>query len=90
MCSYDPDTMDWASSYIFSNNPAFLEQLGHDTRELGIEPGHEIFDGSVTGNMDYYVKKDVSKGPIRYRFMLGMMGGMRSDADPLAFLLPKM
>lgn len=63
MCSYDPGTMNWANSYIFSNSPAFLEQLGHDTQELGIKPECEIFDGGMMGNVDYYVKKGVLKGP---------------------------
>ena len=90
MCSYDPGTMNWANSYIFSNSPAFLEQLGHDTQELGIKPECEIFDGGMMGNVDYYVKKGVLKGPIHYQFVLGVAGGMRGNADSLAFLLPKM
>ena len=90
MCSYDPGTMNWANRYIFSNSPAFLEQLGHDTQELGIKPECEIFDGGMMGNVDYYVKKGVLKGPIHYQFVLGVAGGMRGNADSLAFLLPKM
>lgn len=57
MCSYDPGTMNWANSYIFSNSPAFLEQLGHDTQELGIKPECEIFDGGMMGNVDYYRRR---------------------------------
>lgn len=36
------------------------------------------------------MKKGVLKGPIHYQFVLGVAGGMRGNADSLAFLLPKM
>lgn len=45
---------------------------------------------AMMGNVDYYVKKGVLKGPIHYQFVLGVAGGMRGNADSLAFLLPKM
>lgn len=57
MCSYDPGTMNWANSYVFTNTPTFLEQLGYEVQELGIKPECEIFDGGMMGNVDYYVKK---------------------------------
>ena len=90
MCSYDPGTMNWANSYVFTNTPTFLEQLGYEVQELGIKPECEIFDGGMMGNVDYYVKKGVLKEPIHYQFVLGVAGGMRGNADSLAFLLPKM
>ena len=69
MCSYDPGTMNWANSYVFTNTPTFLEQLGYEVQELGIKPECEIFDGGMMGNVDYYVKKGVFEGahplPIR-------------------------
>lgn len=63
MCSYDPGTMNWANSYVFTNTPTFLEQLGYEVQELGIKPECEIFDGGMMGNVDYYVKKGVLKEP---------------------------
>lgn len=90
MCSYDPGTLNWANSYIFSNSPKFLEQLGHDVQELGIKPEVEIFDAGMMGNVDYYVKKGVLPTPIHYQFVLGVSGGMKGNIDTLAFLLPKM
>ena len=90
MCSYDPLSMNWANSYIFSNSPSFLEQLGHDTQELEIKPECEIFNGGDMGNVDYYLKKGVLKGPIHYQFVLGVTGGMPGDAATLSYLLPRM
>lgn len=90
MCSYDPLSMNWANSYIFTNSPAFLEQLGHDVQELGIKPECEIFNGGDMGNVDYYLKKGALKGPIHYQFVLGVSGGMPGDAATLGYLLPRM
>ena len=89
MCSYDPGTMNWANSYIFSNSPAFLEQLGHDTQELGIKPECEIFDGGMMGNVDYYVKKGVLKGPIHYQFVLGVAEACGETRTPWPSCCPK-
>ena len=90
MCSYDPLSMNWANSYIFSNSPSFLEQLGHDTQALEIKPECEIFNGGDMGNVDYYLKKGVLKGPVHYQFVLGVTGGMPGDAATLSYLLPRM
>ena len=90
MCSYDPLSMNWANSYIFSNSPAFLEQLGHETQDLWIKPECEIFNGGDMGNVDYYLKKGVLKGPVHYQFVLGVTGGMPGDMSTLSYLLPRM
>ena len=90
MCSYDPLSMNWANSYIFTNSPAFLEKLGHETQELNIKPECEIFNGGDMGNVDYYLKKGVLKAPVHYQFVLGVTGGMPGDVSTLAYLLPRM
>lgn len=90
MCSYDPLTMNWANSYIFSNSPAFLEQLGYDVQELNIKPECEIFNGGDIGNVAYYVKKGVLKAPIHYQLVLGVSGGMPGDAETIAYLHSRM
>lgn len=90
MCSYDPLSMNWANSYIFTNSPAFLDKLGHEVQELGIKPECEIFNGGDMGNVDYYLKKGVLKAPVHYQFVLGVTGGMPGDASSLAYLLPRM
>lgn len=89
MCSYDPGTMNWANSYVFSNTPQFLEKLGKETIELGIKPECEVFDGGMLGNIEYYVKKGVLQTPVHYQFVLGVSGGMPGNMDSLNFLLPK-
>lgn len=90
MCSYDPGSMNWANSYIFSNSPAFLERLGTLCQEEAIKPECEVFDGGMMGNIQYYLKKGFLTAPIHYQFVLGVSGGMPGNADSLAYLLPKM
>ncbi len=90
MCSYDPLSMNWANSYIFSNSPQFLEQLGKDTQELGIKPECEIFNGGDIGNVDYYVKKGFLATPVHYQFVLGVSGGMPGDVHTLSYMLPRL
>lgn len=90
MCSYDPGTMNWANSYVFSNTPQFLERLGTLTQELDIKPEIEIFDAGMLGNAKYYIKKGFLKPPCHFQFVLGVAGGMPGDIDSLAHLLPKL
>ncbi len=90
MCSYDPLSMNWANSYIFTNSPQFLEKLGLETQELGIKPECEIFNGGDMANVDYYVKKGILKAPVHYQFMLGVTGGMPGTAEAFSYLVPKM
>ena len=90
MCSYDPGSMNWANSYIFSNSPAFLEKLGTLCQEQAIKPECEVFDGGMMGNIAYYMKKGFLCTPIHYQFVLGVSGGMPGNTDSLAYLLPKM
>ncbi len=89
MCSYDPLSMNWANSYIFSNHPTFLTQLGKDVQELNIKPECEIFNGGDIGNVDHFVKKGVLQEPLHYQFVLGVPGGMPGDAATLAYMLPR-
>lgn len=63
ICSFDAGSMNWANSYIFDNDPRFLEQLGALTQELDIKPEIEVFDASMIGNAKYYMKKGVLKAP---------------------------
>ncbi|MGI6072093.1 MAG: 3-keto-5-aminohexanoate cleavage protein [Lachnospiraceae bacterium] len=90
MCSYDPLSMNWANSYIFTNSPQFLTDLGLMIQELGIKPECEIFNGGDMGNVDYYVKKGVLKTPVHYQYVLGVTGGMPGTAEALAYFVPKM
>jgi 3-keto-5-aminohexanoate cleavage enzyme len=89
MCSYDPGTMNWANSYVFLNEPKFLEELGTLTQELGIKPEIEIFDAGMIGNTNHYLKKGFLKPPLHCQFVLGVPGGMPGTVESLAYLLPK-
>jgi len=89
MCSYDPGTMNWANSYVFLNEPKFLEELGARTQEFGVKPELEIFDAGMVGNVNYYISKGFLKKPCHIQFVLGVAGGMPGNAESLAYLLPK-
>jgi 3-keto-5-aminohexanoate cleavage enzyme len=89
MCSYDPGTMNWANSYVFLNEPKFLEELGTRTQELGVKPELEIFDAGMIGNINYYIKKGFLKTPCHVQLVLGVSGGMPGNAESVAYLLPK-
>ena len=89
MCSYDPGTMNWANTYVFLNEPKFLEELGTKTQELGIKPELEIFDAGMIGNVNYYLSKGFLQKPCHVQFVLGVPGGMPGTAESLAYLLPK-
>jgi uncharacterized protein (DUF849 family) len=89
MCSYDPGTMNWANSYVFLNEPKFLEELGLLTQKLGVKPELEIFDAGMIGNINYYIKKGILKTPCHVQFVLGVPGGMPGNAESVAYLLPK-
>jgi uncharacterized protein (DUF849 family) len=89
ICSYDPGSMNWANSYVFLNDPQFLEQLGTKTQELGIKPELEIFDGGMITNVNYYLKKGFLQKPCHIQFVLGVPGGLPGDVESLAYLLPK-
>lgn len=90
MCSYDPGTLNWANSYIFLNTPAFLERLGLLCQELCIKPEIEIFDAGMLGNVDYYIKKGVLKGPLHYQLVLDVPGGMPGNIDSINYLASKL
>ena len=89
MCSYDPGTMNWANSYVFLNEPKFLEELGTLTQELNIKPELEIFDAGMIGNINHYIKHGFLKTPVHCQFVLGVPGGMPGNAESVAYLLPK-
>lgn len=89
MCSYDPGTLNWANSYIFLNTPPFLERLGLLCQELNIKPEIEIFDAGMMGNVQYYLKKGILKGPLHYQLVLDVPGGMPGDIDAINHLVSK-
>jgi 3-keto-5-aminohexanoate cleavage enzyme len=90
MCSYDPGTMNWANSYVFLNEPKFLEELGTLTQELAIKPEIEIFDAGMIGNVNHYLKTGFLKPPLHCQLVLGVPGGMPGTAESVAYLLPKL
>ena len=89
MCSYDPGSMNWANSYVFLNEPKFLEELGTITQKLGVKPELEIFDAGMIGNINFYIKKGFLKPPCHVQLVLGVSGGMPGNAESVAYLLPK-
>lgn len=92
MCSFDPNTLNWANSYIFENSPRFLNKLAAEVVKEDVKPEFEIFD---TGHLDsamYYVNKHGIPGNPHMQFIMGVGGSMPGTAENLAFMvghLPK-
>ncbi|NLM83648.1 MAG: 3-keto-5-aminohexanoate cleavage protein [Clostridiales bacterium] len=90
MCSFDPNTLNWANAYIFENSPRFLNLLAQEVVKYDIKPEFEIFD---TGHIDsamYYVKKWGIPEPVHMQFIMGVGGAMPGTAENLAFLVGKL
>lgn len=90
MCSYDPGTLNWANSYVFLNTPPFLERLGLLCQELEIKPEIEIFDAGMIGNVEYYLKKGILKGPLHCQLVLDVPGGMPGTLESIHYLSSKL
>ena len=92
MCSFVPNTLNWANSYIFENSPRFLNKLAAEVVKEDVKPEFEIFD---TGHLDsamYYVNKHGIPGNPHMQFIMGVGGSMPGTAENLAFMvghLPK-
>ena len=90
MCSFDPNTLNWANSYIFENSPRMLNKLAAEVVKNDIKPEFEIFD---TGHLDsamYYVKKHNIPGNPHMQFIMGVGGSMPGTADCLAWMVGKL
>ena len=90
MCSFDPNTLNWANAYIFENSPRFLNYLGQEVVKHDVKPEFEIFD---TGHLDsamYYVEKHGIPKPPHMQFIMGVGGSMPGTALNLAFMVSKL
>ncbi|MCL1835614.1 MAG: 3-keto-5-aminohexanoate cleavage protein [Oscillospiraceae bacterium] len=90
MCSFDPNTLNWANSYIFENSPRFLNYLGAEVVKQDVKPEFEIFD---TGHLDsamYYVEKHGIPKPAHMQFIMGVGGSMPGTSLNLAFMVSKL
>lgn len=92
MCTFDPCTMNWGNSFVFLNEPAFLEKLGKEAQELDIKPELEIFDCGHLHNLNYFIDKGILKAPLHLQFILGVTGAMPGNVESFGYmfsLLPK-
>lgn len=90
MCSFDPNTINWANSYIFENSPRFLNKLSQEVVAHDIKPEFEVFE---TGHIDsamYYVNKWGIPKPPHIQFIMGVGGAMPGKTENLAFLVNKL
>ena len=90
MCSFDPNTLNWANSYIFENSPRFLNLLAQEVVKHDVKPEFEVFDTGHIDSVMYYVNKyDIPKPP-HIQFIMGVGGSMPGTAENLAFLVGKL
>ena len=90
MCSFDPNTINWANSYIFENSPRFLNLLSQEVVRQDIKPEFEVFDTGHIDSVMYYVNKHGIPQPPHIQFIMGVGGSMPGTAENLAFLVNKL
>jgi uncharacterized protein (DUF849 family) len=90
MCSFDPNTLNWANSYIFENSPRFLNLLSQEVVKNDIKPEFEVFDTGHIDSVMYYVNKHNIPKPPHIQFIMGVGGSMPGTTDCLAFLVGKL
>ena len=71
MCSFDPNTINWANSYIFENSPRFLNLLSQEVVKYDIKPEFEVFDTGHIDSVMYYVEKHGIPKPPHIQFIMG-------------------
>lgn len=90
MCSFDPNTINWANSYIFENSPRFLNLLSQEVVKYDVKPEFEVFDTGHIDSVMYYVNKWNIPKPPHIQFIMGVGGSMPGTAENLAFFVGKL
>ncbi|MDR0446227.1 MAG: 3-keto-5-aminohexanoate cleavage protein [Oscillospiraceae bacterium] len=90
MCSFDPNTINWANSYIFENSPRFLNYLAQEVVKQDVKPEFEVFDTGHIDSVMYYVDKHNIPKPPHIQFIMGVGGSMPATTENLAFLVGKL
>ena len=90
MCSFDPNTLNWANSYIFENSPRFLNLLAQEVVKQDVKPEFEVFDTGHIDSVMYYVNKHGIPKPPHIQFIMGVGGSMPGTAGNLAFMVSKL
>ena len=90
MCSFDPNTINWANSYIFENSPRFLNYLSQEVIKHDIKPEFEVFDTGHIDSVMYYVNKHGIPKPPHIQFIMGVGGSMPATTENLAFMAGKL
>jgi uncharacterized protein (DUF849 family) len=90
MCSFDPNTINWANSYIFENSPRFLNYLSEEVVKFDIKPEFEVFDTGHIDSVLYYVNRHGIPKPPHIQFIMGVGGSMPGTTENLAFLVNKL
>jgi len=86
MGSYDAGTMNWGCSFVFDNNPQFLEELVKCYQDYNVKPEMEIFDMGMLGNVKHYIKKGLIMDKPLCQLVLGVLGGMEATVENLQYL----
>lgn len=88
LCTFDPCTMNWANSFVFLNEPKFLEELGKKAQQFNVKPELEIFDVGHLYNLNYFIKNGILKTPLHLQLILGVVGAMLGTVESLGIMHP--
>ena len=72
---------------VFANTFKGLDYYITTMNEHGTRPEFEVYDVGMINNIAYFIKKGIAKKPVYIQFVMGILGGIPSTVDNLAFLV---
>ena len=84
MASLDCGTVNFADEY-FVNTLPMMRQFAAEMKDRGVRPTLECFDLSHVDASKILIKEGLVEPPLHYGLVLNVPGGVRYDAETLAF-----
>ncbi len=89
MASLDCGTTNFGDEYIVNTLP-MMREAAQKMKERGIRPTLECFDLSHIDASKILIKEGLIEPPYHYGLVLGVPGGVRYDADTLAYFVRRL
>ena len=83
---WEKEFAEGSKSWIFPNTFADIEHFCKTMTENNTKPEHEAYDVGHLYNMQYTVKRGLSKLPLWLQFVTGILGGIGSDPENIMYM----
>ncbi len=83
---WEKEFAEGSKSWIFPNTFADIETFCKTMVENNTKPEHEAYDVGHLYNMQYTVKRGLSKLPLWLQFVTGILGGIGPDPENIMFM----